>query len=192
MSNPVILAVTDHVPVAAKARYETLIEELHQLFRTREGFLSVDIVRHNRPHQVEYTVLSRWFDETAATLWRQDRIIREKLSRIAAITGGTAQIVQATGLGMWVDHAEGVTPTLESGLEPGPAPGLPPAWKRVVMSVVAVYPMLMLLMWLSTPIIGGLPQSLQVLIIVIVLSALLTWPIMPWLGKTLRPRLAAT
>lgn len=179
MSNPVTLAVTDHVPLAGKARYEALVEELHQLFQTQDGFLSVDIVRHNRPHQVEYTVLLRWSDEVAAVRWRRDKIIREKLTQIEAITGGTAQIVQAIGLGMWVDHAG------------GGAPSIPPAWKRVVMSVVAVYPMLMLLMGLSAPIIGGLPQSLQVLVIVIVLSALLTWPIMPWLSKALRPWLMA-
>lgn len=179
MSKPVTLAVTDHVPLAEKARYEALVEEMHRLFEAQDGFLSVDIVRHNRSHLVEYTILSRWSDEAAATLWRQDKIIREKLSQIEEITGGTAQIVQAAGLGMWVDHAE------------GEVPNLPPAWKRVVTSVVAVYPMLMLLMGLSAPIIGGLPQFLQVLIIVIVLSTLLTWPIMPWLSKALRPWLMA-
>lgn len=179
MSNPVTLAVTDHVPLAEKARYEALVEELHQLFEARDGFLSVDIVRHNRPHQVEYTVLSRWSDEAAATLWRRDRTLRDKLSQIEAITGGAAQFVQTIGLGMWVDHAE------------GSAPYIPPVWKRVVMSVVSVYPTLMLLSWVSAPIIGGLPQFLQMLIIVIVLSALLTWPIMPWFSKVLRPWLMA-
>ncbi len=178
MSNPVTLAVTDHVPLAGKDRYEALVEELHQLFQAQDGFLSVDIVRHNRPHQAEYTVLSRWSDEAAASQWRQDKVIREKLLQIETITGGTAQVVQATGLGMWVDHAEGRAPTL------------PPAWKRVAVSVAAVYPMLLLLMALSAPIIGGVPQFLQVLIIVVVLSALLTWPIMPWLSKVLRPWLS--
>lgn len=175
MSNSVILAVTDHVPMAEKTRYEALVEELHQLFQAVDGFLSVDIVRHNRPHQIEYTILSRWSDEVAATSWQQDKIICAKLSQIKTITGGTAQVVQATGLGMWVDHAEGL------------APDLPPAWKRVVMSIVAVYPMLMVLTELSPSIIGRLPHTLQVLIIVAVLSALLTWPIMPWLSKALRP-----
>lgn len=179
MSDPVTLAVTDHVPMEAKARYEVLVEELHKLFEAQNGFLSVDTVRHSRPHQVEYTVLSRWSDEAAVTQWRGNPTIREKLAEIEAITGGPAQHVQAIGLGMWVDHAEGA------------APHLPPAWKRTAMSAAAVYPMLMLLMALSSPIIGGLPQFLQVLIIVIVLSALLTWPIMPWLSKVLRPWLMA-
>ncbi|UWR84004.1 antibiotic biosynthesis monooxygenase [Phaeobacter inhibens] len=179
MSDSVTLAVTDHVPMEAKARYEALVEELHRLFEAQNGFLSVDTVRHSRPHQVEYTVLSRWSDEAAVTQWRENPAIREKLTQIEAITGGPAQHVQAIGLGMWVDHAD------------GSAPHLPPAWKRTAMSAAAVYPMLMLLMALSSPIIGGLPQFLQVLIIVIVLSALLTWPIMPWLSKVLRPWLMA-
>lgn len=179
MTNAFTLAVTDHVPLTKKSRYETLVEELHQLFHAQEGFLSVDIVRHIRPHQIEYTVLSRWSDQAAATQWQQDTAIQRKLSEIKTVTGGAAQIMEATGLGMWVDHAQGASPKL------------PPVWKRVAMSVVAVYPMLMLLMGLSAPIIGGWPQPLQVLVIVIVLSTLLTWPIIPWLGKVLRPWLAA-
>lgn len=179
MSNSVTLAITDHVPMIGKNRYEALVDELHQLFQTQGGFLSVDIVRHNRPHQVEYTILSRWSDETAATHSRRGKSVREKLSQIKEITGGPAQDVQTTGLGMWVDHVEGM------------APNLPTAWKHTAMSVVAVYPMLMILITLSAPIIGGLPQFLQVLIIVIVLSTLLTWPIMPWLSKVLRPWLMA-
>ncbi|MGZ0187855.1 MAG: hypothetical protein ACKVH0_07600, partial [Alphaproteobacteria bacterium] len=97
------------------------------------------------------------------------------LAQIEAITGGAAQVVEAAGLGIWVDHAKGVEPRM------------PPAWKRIVLSVIAVYPMLMLLSTLGAPIIGDLPQPLQVLIVVVVLSALLTWPIMPWLSKALRP-----
>lgn len=178
-NNSVTLAVTDHVPLTSKARYEALVDELHQLFQEQDGFLSVDIVRHNRPHQVEYTVLSRWSDDVAVSQWHQNQIILEKLNQIEEITGGTAQYVQAIGLGMWVDHVEGMTPSL------------PPIWKRIVISVVAVYPMLMLLMTLSAPITGGLPQPAQVLITVIMLSALLTWPIMPWLSKALRPWLMA-
>ena len=179
MDNPVTIAVTDHVPLTGKARYEELVEELHQLFQAQDGFLSVDIVRHNRPHQVEYTVLSRWSDEVAVALWRESKIIREKLAQIEEITGGPAQNVQAIGLGMWIDHVGGGTPNL------------PPIWKRIVMSVIAVYPMLMLLMPLSAPITGHLPQPVQILFTVVALSALLTWPVMPWLSKVLRPWLMA-
>ena len=85
------------------------------------------------------------------------------------------QVEEAVGLGMWIDHIEGKEPSL------------PPFWKRITLSVIAVYPVLMILSALSAPIIKGLPQFLQVLIIVTLLSALLTWPIMPWLSKILRP-----
>ncbi|MEH6443678.1 MAG: hypothetical protein V7784_07265 [Oceanospirillaceae bacterium] len=175
MSNPITLAVTDHVPMGEKERYEALIKELHKMFSASGGFLSVDIVRHHRPHQVEYTILSRWSDEIAVSNTLQDKPIREKISQIEAITGGPAQYVQAIGLGMWVDHTE-----------MGPQ-RLPPAWKRITMSIIAVYPMLMLLMAITGPFIGWMPQYLYVLILVIVLSALLTWLIMPWLSKMLRP-----
>ncbi|WP_085909061.1 antibiotic biosynthesis monooxygenase [Kiloniella majae] len=183
MSNPVVLAVTDYVPLSKQDRYEALVDELHQFFEAEDGFLSVDTVRYNRPHQIEYTVLSRWADEKAAQQWRKNKLIQKKLSQIEAITGGAADIVEASGIGLWFDHIEGA----EAGLPPG----LPPIWKRIVLSVIGVYPMLILLLELTAPIIGSLPQLLQVFIIVVVLSTLLTWPIMPWLSRLLQPWLMA-
>jgi uncharacterized protein len=179
MNIPVILAITDHVPLVDKDRYEQMVDELHELFQSQEGFLSVDIVRYNRPHQVEYTVLLRWSNAATATRWKTNKAIQEKLSQIEKITGGTAQSVEAAGLGLWIDHAEGTVAFL------------PPFWKRVVMSVIAVYPTLLLLLALSNPVIGELSQSLQILIVVVLLSTLLTWPIMPWLTGILRSWLTA-
>jgi len=183
MGNPVVLAVTDYVPLSEQARYEALVDELHALFQEEEGFLSVDTVRYNRPHQIEYSVLSRWADEKAAQQWRKNKSVQEKLAQIEAITGGAADIVEASGIGLWFDHAEGAEPSLQ--------PSLPPIWKRIALSVIGVYPMLILLLEVTAPIIGSLPQLLQVFIIVVVLSALLTWPIMPWLSRLLQPWLMA-
>jgi len=179
MSSPITLAITDHVPLADKDRYEQLVDELHQLFRGQDGFLSVNTVRHSLPHQVEYTVLLRWVDQSAASKWKSDGVIRHKLAQIEGITSGTAKAVEASGLGLWIDHAQ------------GKAASLPPFWKRVAMSILAVYPLLMLLLAASSPVIGSLPQPMQVLIVVILLSTLLTWPIMPWLSGVLRHWLLA-
>ncbi|MES0810937.1 antibiotic biosynthesis monooxygenase [Roseibium sp. SCPC15] len=178
MTMPITIAVTDHVPLAQKNRYEALVGELHRLFAAQEGFQSVDTVRHQRPDGVEYTVLLRWANQDTADNWRENAEISRKLSQIEEITGGATQYVEAAGLGLWFDHPDNA------------APLLPPFWKRVTLSVLAVYPMLMLLLALSAPLIGNLPQPVQVLTVVIVLSALLTWPIMPWLSKLLQPWLA--
>ena len=183
--NPVVLAVTDYVALKEKERYEALVDELHQLFEAEDGFLSVDTVRYNRDHQMEYTVLSRWVDEVSAKKWRENPRIKNVLIQIETITGGVADMMVASGGGLWFDHIrfdhmEGITAE-------DTEPGLPPIWKRFVLSVIGVYPMLILLLELIGPIIGFLPRLVQDFILVVVLSALLTWPVMPFLSRILRP-----
>lgn len=173
-SDPVVLAVTDRVPNRARERYESLVRELHGMLRRQPGFLSADTVRHAREQLTEYTVLLRFKDRSSAEAWKSIPALRSKLDEVCKLTGGPARVVEAAGLEMWVDHP------------PGVGPALPAYWKRVSLSVLAVYPSLLLLMAISRPLIGSLTEPLQVLIIVVVLSGLLTWPIMPLLTRVLR------
>ncbi|MBG86252.1 MAG: antibiotic biosynthesis monooxygenase [Verrucomicrobiales bacterium] len=65
----------------------------------------------------------------------------------------------------------------------------PPFWKQVVLGSCAVYPSIILLRWITTPLLGplNLHPDLNLLISVVLLSILLTWPIMPGLSRLLRP-----
>lgn len=179
MSKPVTLAITDHVAPDHQTEYEALVTKLHDLFQHHDGFLSVDTVRHRAEGQMEYTILLRFADDAASQSWRLDRGIQTLLQQIEAITGGTAQHLEVAGLGIWVDHVA------------VSRPAMPPYWKRVALSVLGVYPMLMLLLEVTAPVTAGLPQPLAVLTVVIILAGLLTWPIMPMLGRLLGPWLAA-
>lgn len=175
----VTIAVTNHVALATSEAYEVQVKDLHRSLQDCPGFLSVDTVRHVRTHQMEYTILLRFADETSAHQWKERPEIATKLAAINELTGGPTRIVESAGLGLWVDHI------------PGAEPALPPYWKRVVLSVLGVYPMLMVLLAVLNPMTASLPRPLQVLCVVIVLACLLTWPIMPTLGKWLRPWLTA-
>lgn len=174
-TEPVVQAVTDRVGNQLRDRYELLVGEFHEMLKRQPGFLSVDTVRHVKDRQTDYTVLLRFEDRTSADAWKASPEIRAKLDAIQELTGGPVKLTESAGLEMWVDHA------------PGDRPVLPTFWKRVTLSVLAVYPSLMVLMAISQPLIGALPQALQVFAIVVVLSGLLTWPIMPWLTRVLRP-----
>ena len=123
-------------------------------------------------------MLLRFENQHAARLSEKNPAIKAKITEIKTLTGGPSQVVEAIGLGMWVDHVQGEEPKL------------PAFWKRVTISVLGVYPMLMVLLALLNPLLSGLPQPLQVFCLVVVLAILLTWPIMPTLGKLLHTWLA--
>ncbi len=178
-TKPVTITLTDHIPVAHQVEYEGLVAELHQLFQQQPDFVSVDVIRHTRLHLMEYTVVLRVDSDQSFSKWKKDPKIKVILEKIYAVAGEAEHSAKALGLEIWVDHKAGSEPVM------------PPVWKRVLMSVIAVYPMLVLLLTFSKPLIGHLPQMLQVLMIVIILSILLTWPIMPMLSKILHPWLFA-
>ena len=110
MTDPKVLAITDHVALSDRDRYEARVSELHVLFRQQPGFLSVDTVRHIQPNRAEYTVLLRFADEPTAAAAQSDPQISAKIAEIRSITGGAAQVVEAAGLEFWVDHAAGRGP----------------------------------------------------------------------------------
>lgn len=68
----------------------------------------------------------------------------------------------------------------------GGAPLPPPPYsKQVVLGVLAVYPLILLANALLGLLLGGLPPLLGLFILVVFVSALLTYPVMPWLSKGL-------
>ncbi|USG62262.1 hypothetical protein NBZ79_04630 [Sneathiella marina] len=174
-----VLIVTNHVLTEHQPAYEILVKELHDIIRQLPNFQTVDVVRHIAPEQTEYTVILRFSAVVNFTeVWKSPQIVL-KLKEIEKLTGEPPKYAEAAGLELWVDHdATGKMV-------------IPPYWKRVVLSIIGVYPMLLLLLGLGAPIIGGLPKPVQTLITVVILSSLLAWPIMPLLGKALRPWLYA-
>jgi len=63
----------------------------------------------------------------------------------------------------------------------------PPFWKCVIIGVICVYPLILLLRLALAPVTGGLPWGVALLPNVIVLSTLLTYPVIPWVTRLLRP-----
>ena len=57
--------------------------------------------------------------------------------------------------------------------------------KQVIIGVITVYPLILLSNLLLTPFLQGLPALISLLISVIFVSALLTYPVMPYLTKIL-------
>lgn len=175
---PTTLAVTSHVPLDRQDEYERLVAELHDLLKSHGSLLSADTVRHLLPHQVEYTILLRFKGTPTSSHWKEDPKIARKLAQIDGLTGGAASISEAAGIGIWVNH------------KPGKPPSLAPYWKRVILSVCVVYPTLMLVLAIGPFLFGWLPATLQTLASVTLLSASLTWPLMPWASRFAQPWLA--
>jgi hypothetical protein len=93
---------------------------------------------------------------------------------------------QLTGLETWFKLPGGNVPTMKP----------PPRWKMWLVSVVAVYPLVLTFQALLVPRMAGLPLPLKALSFPLVLLTLMTFVVMPVVTRLLRrwlgPGLAAT
>ena len=120
-------------------------------------------------------ILVKFDAQASLDSWRGSPELARWLAKLDGLTERAPQFQEAIGLELWFDRASGARPVL------------PAFWKRVVLSIACVYPMIMLLSRAFEPIIGAWPPAGQIFVVVVVLSALLTWPIMPHATRLLKP-----
>jgi len=67
----------------------------------------------------------------------------------------------------------------------------PPRWKMAIITWIAVYPIITVLLLALGPILAGLPTPLTTLIVSVLLVTLMTFVLMPLLTRAFRPWLRA-
>jgi uncharacterized protein len=83
---------------------------------------------------------------------------------------------QLTGLETWFKLPGANVPTMK----------LPPRWKMWLVSIVAVYPLVLAVQVLVVPRMAGLPFPLRALLFPLVLLTLMTFVVMPVVTRLLR------
>ncbi len=170
------MLVTDRVEPKRVQDYERWVEGIHSALRKQPGFLAVDVVRNGGGEiQAEYLVLVKFDTEANMARWHGSETLRSWLGKQAEITSQPPEFQAATGLETFFDRKTA---------QPLAKPAF---WKLVLLSTGCVYPLIMLLNWVLAPTVGSWPRDLQILIVVCALSVLLTWPVMPYATRLLRP-----
>lgn len=170
------MLVTDRVETHRIHDYERWVEGIHGALREQPGFRSVDMVRNGGGETyAEYLILVKFDTETNMAKWHSSETLKSWLDKQGEITIHQPKFQAATGLETFFDQ------------EPKEVPARPAFWKLVLLSAGCVYPLIILLNWMLAPIIGSWLRDLQILVVVLALSVLLTWPVMPYATKLLRP-----
>ncbi|WP_118136889.1 hypothetical protein [Oceanicella sp. SM1341] len=133
------------------------------------GLASLDVVRAGG---AGFAVLARL--EPGA----DPALAAQALARALTLPGGAApDVTQAPGPGLSLELAA-----------PAPAPPRPPAFrKRWMVSMLAVYPALLVLVYALRPITRHLPEPLGLFIVALTLTGLSTAVLVPWLTRRLGP-----
>ncbi len=174
------LMVVDHVRPDRLSDYEDWLSGIHGDIQKQPGLVSVDVIRHLDQPNPEYVILVKFDGRENLDRWRSSPTLSHWLSKVEALVEKEAHFQEAIGLEIWFDRTG------------RPRQEMPAFWKRVVLSVACVYPMILFLDWVLGPLIGAWPPAARILAVVILLSTVLTWPIMPYASRLLKPWLYPT
>jgi uncharacterized protein len=138
------------------------------------------------PDSREYHILFSFTDRTSLRAWLDSAERRRWLARVGQLLEADQGLQQLTGLETWFKLPGGNVPPMKP----------PPRWKMWLVSVVAVYPLVLTFQALLVPSMTGLPLPLKALSFPLVLLTLMTFVVMPVVTRLLRrwlgPGLAAT
>ncbi len=177
-SGPVTLVISEVVDPGQVPAYEAWTKGINQDARQFDGFLGVEVIRPRDHHHPEYVVIVKFETYEHLRHWLISPTYRDWMDRSYGLIAARSQQQLPNGLEMWF--------TLPRERSAAPSSlSAPPYYKQVVLGVLAVYPLILLANLLLGPLLAGLPSLLGLFISVIFVSALLTYPVMPWLSKGL-------
>lgn len=175
-SDPVTLVISEVVAPSQLAAYEAWTKGINQDAKQFEGFVGVDVIRPRDHAHPEYVVIVKFETYDHLRRWLLSPTYRNWMDQSYGMIAARSQQQLPDGLELWF-----TLPQLRSDLR-SPQP---PYYKKVILGVLAVYPLILLANGLLDPFLGSLPPSLGLLVSVVFVSALLTYPVMPWLSKGL-------
>ncbi len=171
--DPITIMFVDKVKPEKIKHYENWLNGIHGDMKIAVGFMDVTVIRPGDASSTEYTVLIKFDNYQNLAVWRESDAEQMWLSKHSDLVQETASMQQTSGLDIWFTRPN------KSGS------GTPAYWKQVALGVITVYPMILILNVLLSPITDHLSFKLSLLLNVVALSALLTYPVMPYASKLL-------
>jgi len=174
-NEPVTMMFTERVKLDKTKEYETWSEGVLGGVREFTGYLGADVIRPEESSLQEYITLVRFDTCLNLKAWRESQNLADWQKKLPELLVGDPHKQEASGLELWFDR-----PTTPQKLKE------PPFWKQVIIGVICVYPLVLLLNWLLGPPMDVFPREIATLVNVVILSSLLTYPVMPWVTRLLR------
>lgn len=169
--SPVTLVIAEIVERDRIPEYETWSKGINSAARNAPGFLGVDIIPPRDSHYPEYVVIVKFASYDQLRQWMQSATYQTWVERSRPLITDRILEDQPQGLEIWFNLRRH---------HPYSAPQ-PAYYKKVIVGVVAVYPLILLASQVIDPFLGFLPPRLALLVSVTFVSALMAYPVMPWL-----------
>mgnify|MGYP000060337231 FL=1 len=174
---PVTLVISKVVKPNKNDAYEIWAQGINKVIKRFDGFIGVDVIRPRDHSHNEYVVIIRFENIDALNKWQSSPICRSWLSNAEELIETQSKYQKSDDLEFWF--------TLPDQNLDLTVPQNPPYYKKVVVGILSVYPLIMLSNIFIAPYTTELPYLLRVLVSVIVISSLMSYPMIPWISKLL-------
>ncbi|PZV19604.1 MAG: antibiotic biosynthesis monooxygenase [Pseudanabaena sp.] len=174
-SDPITLVISEVVEPNLIEEYEAWTKGINHAAQQFDGFIGVEVIRPRDHQNPEYVVIVKFDNYDHCKNWLASSVYQQWMQRSQEFISKRSLQHQPHGLEIWFTLPK---INLENRIEP-------PYYKQVIIGVITVYPLILLSNLLLSPLLQGLPALLSLLISVVFVSALLTYPVMPYLTKML-------
>lgn len=189
-SVPITVSIRREVDPARISEVTAWAQEGMNLASTHPGFLGSGWVRAGEDSQV-WHMLYRFTSVETLEAWEQS----DDRNRWLSIGQGFVRSERSrrrSGIEGWFDEPPTGTITIPDATTAEDAPPAPPRWKQAVTIWLGFFPVNLLFSLAMTPVPGWgeLPLWLRVLATTLVLTPVMTYWVLPWVTRMLRPWLA--
>jgi antibiotic biosynthesis monooxygenase (ABM) superfamily enzyme len=157
-----------------EADFETWARGIVAAARQFPGHLGASVL--DAPGSRDYHILFSFADPKSLRAWLDSAERRRWLAQVGELLEADRGLQQLTGLETWFRLPGANVPTMKP----------PPRWKMWLVSVVAVYPLVLAFQALVVPRMVRLPLPLRALVFPLVLLTLMTFVVMPVVTRLLR------
>lgn len=172
--DPVTVLYSRRVKPGREADFEAWARGIVAAARQFPGHLGASVL--DAPGSREYHILFSFADRRSLRAWLDSDERRRWLVRVGELLEADRGLQQLTGLETWFKLPGSNVPTMTP----------PPRWKMWLVSLVAVYPLVLAFQVLVVPRMARLPLPLRALVFPLVLLTLMTFVVMPMVTRALR------
>jgi uncharacterized protein len=172
--DPVTVLYSRRVRPGREADFEAWARGIVAAARQFPGHLGASVL--DAPGSREYHILFSFADRRSLQAWLDSDERRRRLARVGELLEADRGLQQLTGLETWFKLPGSNVPTMKP----------PPRWKMWLISLAAVYPLVLAFQALVVPRMAALPLPLRALLFPLVLLTLMTFVVMPVVTRVFR------
>lgn len=176
---PVTITVSRLVKPGCETEFEKLASEVSQHANTFPGHLGTDLFRPSGDNK-EYRIIYKFDCMSHFYAWKNSEIRTDYYKKIKPLLCKPPQVSVLTGLETWFD-----LPNHQGPLAP------PPRYKMAIVSWIAIYPLVILILEVLNPIVSHLNIPAKAAMITLIAIPTMTYILMPrmtqWFSRWLYP-----